>query len=86
MGRKPIETERVDKAVGLKITELRITMGLSRLKIGQKIGVTHQQVLKYEGGTNNVILTVLLTECNDDQNKSYQRFFDYLKQYKNEKK
>jgi len=47
------------------------------------IGVTK---FKYEGGTNNVISTVLLKECNDDQNKSYQRFFDYLKQYKNEKK
>ena len=41
---------------------------------------------KYEGGTKNVIAKILLKECNDDQKESYLRFFEYLKQYKNEKK
>lgn len=54
MGRKSELTQAIDKIVGERIFILRITRGLSRRQLGDKIGVTHQQLAKYEKGTNRV--------------------------------
>ena len=54
MARKSEFTERIDKIIGRKIHELRISMGLSRQQLSGKIGVTHQQLQKYEKGTNRI--------------------------------
>ncbi len=54
MARKSEFTEKVDNAIGVKIRELRITSGLSRQQLAEKIGVTHQQLQKYEKGTNRI--------------------------------
>lgn len=54
MGRKNEFTERIDKIIGIKIHELRISMGLSRQQLASRIGVTHQQLQKYEKGTNRI--------------------------------
>ena len=54
MSRKNEFTTKVDTAIGVKIHELRIAMGLSREQVARKIGVTHQQLQKYEKGTNRI--------------------------------
>ena len=54
MARKNEYTDRVDKIVGERVHELRISMGLSRQQLGLKIDVTHQQLQKYEKGTNRI--------------------------------
>ena len=54
MARKNEFTEMVDTTIGIKIHELRISMGLSRQQLAAKIGVTHQQLQKYEKGTNRI--------------------------------
>jgi len=54
MPRKSEFTEKVDKAIGEKIQELRIAMGLSRQQLAAEVGVTHQQLQKYEKGTNRI--------------------------------
>lgn len=54
MARKNEETQAIDKMVGERIGKLRITSGLSRQQLGGKIDVTHQQLAKYEKGTNRV--------------------------------
>jgi transcriptional regulator with XRE-family HTH domain len=54
MARKNEYTERVDKVIGERIHELRISMGLSRQQLASKIDVTHQQLQKYEKGTNRI--------------------------------
>lgn len=54
MARKNEFTERIDKQIGMRIHELRISMGLSRQQLSEKIGVTHQQLQKYEKGTNRI--------------------------------
>lgn len=54
MARKSEFTDKIDKVIGTKIHELRITLGLSRQQLAAKIGVTHQQLQKYEKGTNRV--------------------------------
>jgi transcriptional regulator with XRE-family HTH domain len=44
----------VDKALGLKIRTARHEAELSQAELGKKLGVTFQQVQKYEKGTNRV--------------------------------
>lgn len=56
MGRKNEFTQMVDTHVGLKVHELRIAMGLSRQQLAEKIGITHQQLQKYEKGTNRITI------------------------------
>jgi transcriptional regulator with XRE-family HTH domain len=54
MARTNEYTERVDTIIGERIHELRISMGLSRQQLAGEIGVTHQQLQKYEKGTNRI--------------------------------
>lgn len=48
-----VTTDR-DRLVGLRITTLRKTKGISQTSLGQALGVTFQQVQKYEKGQNRV--------------------------------
>jgi transcriptional regulator with XRE-family HTH domain len=43
-----------DKLIGQNIRANRLTQGLSQSELGKRIGVTFQQVQKYEKGTNRV--------------------------------
>lgn len=54
MARKTDYTIKVDYEVGRRVHELRIGMGLSRQQLAFKIEVTHQQLQKYEKGTNRI--------------------------------
>src|SRR5262249_15649251 len=44
----------IDVMVGKRIRLRRVQLGLSQTELGQKLGVTFQQVQKYENGTNRV--------------------------------
>ena len=44
----------VDVAVGNRVRGRRILMGLSQERLGKELGVTFQQVQKYEKGTNRI--------------------------------
>lgn len=44
----------IDRHVGTRIRGRRIGMRMSQTKLGQAIGVTFQQIQKYESGTNRV--------------------------------
>jgi transcriptional regulator with XRE-family HTH domain len=50
-GRKP---DPLDATVGAKIRVLRVNRGLSQSDLADQIGVTFQQVQKYEKGANRV--------------------------------
>jgi transcriptional regulator with XRE-family HTH domain len=50
-GRKP---DPLDATVGAKIRVLRVNRGLSQSNLADQIGVTFQQVQKYEKGANRV--------------------------------
>lgn len=64
MARKNAFTQNVDKIIGTKIHELRISMGLSRQQLAAKMDVTHQQLQKYEKGTNRLSPGRLLSTAN----------------------
>ena len=52
MNNKPTTDE--DRTVGVRIKSLRKARGLSQTALGQAIGVTFQQVQKYERGMNRI--------------------------------
>src|SRR5262245_19407807 len=43
-----------DKYVGSRVRMRRIMLGMSQEKLGEKLGLTFQQIQKYEKGTNRV--------------------------------
>ncbi len=45
---------RVDQLVGEKIRELRTAQNLTLSELGQELGISHQQLQKYETGTNRL--------------------------------
>lgn len=54
MARQHDYISQVDKFIGNKIYSLRLGKGLSRQQLAEVIGVTHQQLQKYEKGTNRI--------------------------------
>ncbi|MBS0333996.1 MAG: helix-turn-helix transcriptional regulator [Proteobacteria bacterium] len=51
---------QLDAALGDRIRRRRRDLGLSQSALGAKLGITFQQVQKYENGTNRVSATMLL--------------------------
>ena len=43
-----------DKYVGARVRMRRLMLGMSQEKLGEKLGLTFQQVQKYEKGTNRI--------------------------------
>lgn len=54
MSRTNAATSPTDIAIGTRIRERRITIGLSQGQLAQMVGVTYQQLHKYERGINRV--------------------------------
>ncbi len=54
----------IDKHVGKQLRNRRILIGLSQEKLAESIGVTFQQVQKYERGTNRLSASRLYTFSN----------------------
>jgi transcriptional regulator with XRE-family HTH domain len=44
----------IDKHVGGRVRMRRIMLGMSQVQLGEALGLTFQQVQKYESGTNRV--------------------------------
>ncbi len=50
----------LDAALGDRIRRRRRELGMSQSALGAKLGITFQQVQKYENGTNRVSATMLV--------------------------
>ena len=44
----------VDRHVGMRVRMRRMLVGMSQEKLGESLGITFQQVQKYEKGTNRI--------------------------------
>lgn len=53
----------IDVRLGAKIRELRISRGFSQAQVAEMIGLTFQQIQKYERGTNRIAVATLLRLC-----------------------
>lgn len=47
-------TTKTDKLIGQRIRDMRLSKGLSQTQLGAQLGVTFQQIQKYENGANRV--------------------------------
>jgi transcriptional regulator with XRE-family HTH domain len=47
-------TTKTDKLIGQNIRDKRLSKGISQTELGAPLGVTFQQIQKYENGTNRV--------------------------------
>ena len=56
MTRHTDETKNIDKIAGDRVKEARIFRGMSREQLANKIGVTHQQLGKYENASNRITI------------------------------
>lgn len=63
MARSPSALERhnVDVHVGKQLAAARLRKGLNQSEVGRMLGLTFQQIQKYEKGTNRMSASVLWT-------------------------
>ena len=62
-GRNKRGLGHIDVEVGINLREHRIRAGLSQTDLGAKIGVTFQQIQKYENGSNAIATARLPAIC-----------------------
>jgi transcriptional regulator with XRE-family HTH domain len=53
-------TTSIDVEVGSRVRMRRMTIGMSQEKLGEMLGLTFQQVQKYEKGTNRISVSRLV--------------------------
>ncbi|WP_230531738.1 helix-turn-helix domain-containing protein [Microvirga roseola] len=53
-------TSSIDKEIGSRVRMRRISIGMSQEKLGDMLGLTFQQVQKYEKGTNRISVARLV--------------------------
>jgi transcriptional regulator with XRE-family HTH domain len=56
-------SDQIDVEIGARIRTIRRRLGLSQTELGQALGVTFQQVQKYERGANRVAGSTLVRLC-----------------------
>jgi transcriptional regulator with XRE-family HTH domain len=44
----------IDRQVGARVRQRRLELGLSQTELGVAVGVSYQQMQKYEGGSNRI--------------------------------
>lgn len=44
----------IDVQVGARVREIRVRLGMSQTKLGEALGVSFQQIQKYENGSNRM--------------------------------
>jgi transcriptional regulator with XRE-family HTH domain len=54
MGRMTRRADQVDVRVGKRVRSYRLARGMSQTALGEKVGVTFQQIQKYESGANRI--------------------------------
>jgi transcriptional regulator with XRE-family HTH domain len=72
---------QIDNFIGNKIFQLRLGMGLSRQQLAEIIGVTHQQLQKYEKGINRISVgrLALIAKALSKEMRYFYEDFDEVK-------
>ncbi len=53
-------TSKIDEQIGTKINQLRLSQGVTRRAMATQLGITHQQLQKYERGINRISIGRLM--------------------------
>lgn len=82
MVRKTEYIQKIDQHIGERIYSLRLAKGLSRQQLAGVIGVTHQQLQKYEKGINRISIgrLVLIAKALD---KNIDYFYEGIERTDN---
>lgn len=56
-------THNIDKAIGAVVKSARQDIGMSQEALSARLGVTFQQMQKYEKGKNRIALSTFLLIC-----------------------
>ena len=75
MTRRTEKADAIDKHIGEQIRSVRENLGMTQGELAQKVGVSYQQVHKYERGTNRISAGRLGLIANILQ-QSVQSFYD----------
>ena len=59
----PRRASAVDKYIGARMREQRLALGMSQERLGKELGVSFQQIQKYERGVNRVSAARLYSIC-----------------------
>ena len=54
------ERERIDRQLGIRLREMRLVAGMTQSDVAEQLGVSAQQVQKYETGRNRISVSRLL--------------------------
>ena len=76
-------TGSIDKEIGSRVRMRRVSIGMSQEKLGDMLGLTFQQVQKYEKGMNRISVARLV-EIARILNVDIDFFFDGIKAGRNE--
>jgi transcriptional regulator with XRE-family HTH domain len=61
--KSPRATSAVDQYIGARMREGRLALNMTQAEIGEKLGITFQQIQKYEHGRNRVSAARLFEIC-----------------------
>jgi len=59
----PRSASAVDSYIGVRMREQRLALEISQVQLGKKLGVSFQQIQKYESGKNRVSAARLFEIC-----------------------
>lgn len=57
------QPDQIDRDAGARLRNIRTLRGISQTALGDEIGVTFQQVQKYEKGANRMSISMLVKIC-----------------------
>lgn len=63
MANRPSKDPAVDQTIGRLLKAKRISKGVTQSVLGDAVGVTFQQIQKYEKGSNRVSVSRLIAIC-----------------------
>ena len=59
----PRSASAVDRYIGARMSEQRLAIQMSQTQLGRELGVSFQQIQKYEAGKNRVSAARLFMRC-----------------------
>ena len=62
-GKNPRSPTDIDRIVGVNVRNARLSRDLTLAELGEEIGISHQQLQKYETGTNRMSAGILALIC-----------------------
>jgi transcriptional regulator with XRE-family HTH domain len=66
---------QIDKKIGKKIRQIRKALGLSQIALAERIGISFQQIQKYEKGTSKISV-LRLQQISEALDTNINTFFE----------